>query len=93
LNMVLIVTMVVLFLVVLGIFTTYVEYKKRKLYYPSSVAYRTFLARGVDSVSVGFALYLGLYTLGRGLWLLPGLITLFAGNIYLIFYLLGKEGK
>ena len=46
--MVLIVTMVVLFLVVLGIFTTYVEYKKRKLYYPSSVANRTFLGRGVD---------------------------------------------
>jgi len=92
-NLVLITALVVLFFLVIGMLTTSMEFKKRKLYHTTQNAYNIFLVKGVNNISVGLALYLGLYTIGKGPWLLGGLIPLFIGNMYVLFYLLGKESS
>ncbi len=88
---VILVALIVLFFTALGVYTTYMEYKRRKLYSSSKAALTTFLIKGVNNIAVGLALLIGLFTLGKGPWLLGGFIPLFVGNMYLIFYLLGRE--
>ncbi len=88
---IILVALLVLFFTILGVYTTYMEYKRRKLYSSSKKAYSTFLVKGINNIAVGLALLIGLFTLGKGPWLLGGFIPLFVGNMYLIFYLLGEE--
>jgi Na+/glutamate symporter len=86
-----IVVVVVIFFTTIGILSTYNEYKKQKLFRGKKYAFSTFLIKGLNNIAVGLALFIGLYSLGKGPWLLGGLIPLFVGNMYMIFYLLGKE--
>lgn len=88
-SIVYLIILVVLFFTTIGIYATFMEYKKRKLYTKSKAAYSTFLVKGVNSIAVGLALLIGLYSLGEGPWLLGGLIPIFVGNMHIIFYLLG----
>ena len=49
------------------------------------------LARGWIAIMVGFAVTLGLFTLGIGPWLLAGLVPMAAGGGMLIVYYLGGD--
>lgn len=86
-NPIVLVMLIVVFFLALGIITAFMEYKKRKLLKPNATINRTFLVKGVNTIALGLALLIGLNTMGRGPWLLGGLIPIFIGNFYMIFYL------